>query len=179
MNIRVISGFLKISEGLSLHCLVTSDFLVGVIGGSELTKEASVSASEQPPWVGMGCRLAAAMFLAATAMFFGGAAGNWFSGEHAGGGMLYRFLQLATGSVAMGLAVAVPGSLLFGRNPIRWGMGMPILVYTAGVLLALVAGRPGASGLIYGAPLYVGFAIAAGVMGSFLVDGVFTRDRSL
>lgn len=149
-----------------------------VIGGSEIAKETVVSESVRPPWLGMGCRLASALFLLATMLSFGGAAGNWFHGEHAGGGLLFRFLQLATGSVAMGFAVAVPGSLFFGRNPIRWGMGMPILVYAGGVLMALVAGRTGTSGLILGAPLYMGLAIAAGVMGTFLVDGIFSRGRA-
>ena len=134
---------------------------------------------EQPPWVGRGCNWASALFLLAVAMIFGGVAGNWFSAEHAGGGLLFRFLQLATGSIAMGLAVSIPSSLLFGRNPIRWGMGMPILVYVGGVFMALVAGHAGISGLILGAPLYLGFAIAAGVMGAFLIDGIFSRPRSV
>lgn len=129
-------------------------------------------------WVGKGCNWAAALFLLASALSFGGVTGNWFSAEHAGGGILFRFLQLTTGSAVMGLMVAVPGSLLFGRNPIRWGMGMPILVYAGGVLLALMAGRAGVSGLILGAPLYLGFAIAAGMMGAFLVDGIFSRVRT-
>ncbi len=130
-------------------------------------------------WVGKGCNWAAALFLLASALSFGGVAGHWFSGEHAGGGLLFRFLQLTIGSFAMGLLVAVPGSLLFGQNPIRWGMGMPILVYAGGVLIALVAGRTGVSGLILGAPLYLGFAIAAGMMGTFLVDAVFSRIRTV
>lgn len=172
-----ISGTLKISECLSLHSSEASAGLVGVIGGFEITKGTSVAESAQMSWVGKGCNWAAALFLLASALSFGGVAGNWFSGEHAGGGLLFRFLQLATGSVAMGLLVAIPGSLLFGRNPIRWGMGMPILVYAGGVLVALVAGRAGVSGLILGAPLYLGFSIAAGMMGAFLVDGAFSRVR--
>jgi hypothetical protein len=150
-----------------------------VIGGSEISSGAAVSEMEQPPWVGRGCNWASAFFLLAVAMIFGGVAGNWFSAEYAGGGLLFRFLQLATGSVAMGLAVAIPSSLLFGRNPIRWGMGMPILVYAGGVFMALVAGHAGISGLILGAPLYLGFAIAAGVMGAFLIDGIFSRPRTV
>lgn len=148
-----------------------------MIGGSEISKGATVSEVEQPPWLGRGCNWASALFLLAVALIFGGVAGSWFSAEHAGGGLLFRFFQLATGSVVMGLAVSVPGSLLFGRNPIRWGMGMPILVYAGGVLMALVAERAGISGLIWGAPLYLGFAIAAGVMGAFLIDGIFSRSR--
>jgi hypothetical protein len=177
MKIRTIFGTLKISECLSLHSSEASAGLVGVIGGFEITKGTSVAESAKMSWVGKGCNWAAALFLLASALSFGGVAGNWFSGEHAGGGLLFRFLQLATGSVAMGLLVAIPGSLLFGRNPIRWGMGMPILVYAGGVLVALVAGRAGVSGLILGAPLYLGFSIAAGMMGAFLVDGAFSRVR--
>jgi hypothetical protein len=172
-------NFIKSLEGLSLHTPEGTARLIPVIGGSEISKGPAVSEMEQPPWVGRGCNWASAFFLLAVAMVFSGVAGNWFSAEHAGGGLLFRFLQLATGSVAMGLAVAVPSSLLFGRNPIRWGMGMPILVYAGGVLMALVAGRAGISGLILGAPLYLGFAIAAGVMGAFLIDGIFSRPRSV
>ena len=178
MKIPAISGIPKISECLSLHSSEAPAEFFGVIGGSEITKGASVTESGQMSWVGKGCNWAAAMFLLASALSFGGVAGNWFSGEHAGGGLFFRFLQLATGSVAMGLLVAVPGSLLFGRNPIRWGMGMPILVYAGGILVALVAGRAGVSGLILGAPLYLGFSIAAGMMGAFLVDGAFSRIRT-
>jgi hypothetical protein len=178
MKIVAISRILKISEGLSLHSSEASAGLIPVIGGSEITKGTSVAGSAQMSWVGKGCNWGALLFLLGAALSFGGVAGNWFSGEHAGGGLLYRFLQLMTGSVAMGLMVAVPGSLLFGRNPIRWGMGMPILVYAGGVLIALVAGQPGVSGLLLGAPLYLGFAIAAGMMGAFLVDGAFSRART-
>lgn len=89
--------------------------------------------------------------------------------------MMLRCLQLAAGSVVMGLLVAVPGSLLFGRNPIRWGMGMPVLVYLGGAFMAFVSGRDGAAGLLFGAPLLLGLAIAAGVMGAFAVDGLLVR----
>ena len=178
MNSAAISGIPKSLGCLSLHTSEASAGLVAVIGGSEITKGTSAAESAQMSWVGKGCNWAATLFLLASALSFGGIAGSWFSGEHAGGGLFFRFLQLATGSVAMGLLVAIPGSLLFGRNPIRWGMGMPMLVYAGGILIALVAGRTGVSGLILGAPLYVGFAIAAGMMGAFLVDGAFSRARA-
>ncbi len=113
----------------------------------------------------------------AVALSFGGAAGNWFNGELAGGGAVFRFMQLATGSIAMGLAVAIPGSLFFGRNPVRWGMGMPILAYIGGTCMALLAGRTGALGLVYGAPVFLGLTIAAGVVGAFLIDGIFPRPQ--
>jgi hypothetical protein len=56
-------------------------------------------------------------------------------------------------------------------------MGMPILVYLGGAGLALLAGRTGVAGLLLGSPLLLGFSIASGVMGAFLVDGMFTRAR--
>lgn len=150
-----------------------------VIGGSELTNGVLVSEVKQGAWVGRGCRWGAALFLLFAAMVFGGVAGNWFDARHAGGGLGLRMLQLATGAVAMGAAVSVPGSLVFGRNPIRWGMGMPIAVYVAGVLIALISGRSGVGGLILGSPLLIGLSIAAGVMGAYLVDGIFARKASL
>ncbi len=129
----------------------------------------------KPTWLGRGCHWSLSLYLLAAALLFGGVAGTWFATELTGGGMLFRMMQLATGSVVMGLAVAIPGSLLFGRNPIRWGMGMPVLVYLGGALTALVSGREGAMGLIFGAPLLLGCSIAAGVMGAFLIDGIFGR----
>lgn len=152
---------------------------LSVTGGSELTNGVLVSEVEHGAWVGRGCRWGAALFLLLAAMVFGGVAGNWFDARHAGGGMGLRMLQLATGAVAMGAAVSVPGSLFFGRNPIRWGMGMPIAVYVAGVLIALISGRSGVSGLILGSPLLIGLSIAAGVMGTFLIDGAFARKSSV
>jgi hypothetical protein len=96
--------------------------LVDVIGGFEISK--GPAALDHASCPGRGGRWGATLFLLAVALFFGGAAGPWFDAGLAGGGMAFRFLQLATGSMALGLVVAVPGSLLFGRNPVRWGMGM-------------------------------------------------------
>jgi hypothetical protein len=138
-----------------------------------------VSEVKQGAWVGRGCRWGAALFLLFVAMIFGGVAGNWFDSRHAGGGLGLRMLQLAAGAVVMGAAVSVPGSLFFGRNPIRWGMGMPIAVYVAGVMIALICGRSGVGGLILGSPLLIGLSIAAGVMGTFFIDGIFARKASV
>lgn len=54
-------------------------------------------------------------------------------------------------------------------------MGVPFMVYLAGMLVALVSGHDGSLGLIYGAPLFLGTAIAAGMVTSFLIDGIFGR----
>jgi len=169
--------FLKNPGCLSLRYPKKSGFLLRVIGGSEISKALAETGTERSPWLGRGCHWGATLYVLAMALVFGGTAGNWFDPQHAGGGIALRILQLSTGAVAMGLAVAVPGSLLFGRNPIRWGMGMPILVYLGGAGLALLAGRSGVAGLLLGSPLLLGFSIASGVMGAFLVDGMFTRAR--
>lgn len=147
-----------------------------MFGGTEISKDVLVSDAKQAAWIGRGCNWGGSLFVLAMAMLFGGVAWNWFDAQHTGGGAGLRALQLAAGAAAMGLLVSVPGSLFFGRNPIRWGMGMTILVYLAGVLVALVMGRSGVSGLIMGAPVLMGVSIATGVMGAFLVDGAFSRE---
>jgi hypothetical protein len=169
------SAFLKNLAFLSLRVpkLLINPFFV--IGGSEITNDVPVSEVKRAMWVGRGCHWGATLFLLFAAMVFGGVAGNWFDARHADGGIGLRIFQLAIGAVVMGAAVSIPGSLFFGRNPIRWGMGMPMIVYAAGVLIALLAGHNGVTGLIYGAPLLIGLSIAAGVMGAFLVDGIFVR----
>jgi hypothetical protein len=114
------------------------------------------------------------MFVLCSALLFGGAAGTWFTAAE-GTSLWMHGLQLATGSMAMGVVVSVVGSLLFGRNPIRWGMGVPFMVYLAGMLMALVSGYDGSLRLLYGAPIFLGVAIAAGMLSSFLIDGIFGR----
>jgi len=78
----------------------------------------------------------------------------------------------------MGVVVSIAGSFLFGRNPVRWGMGVPFMVYLAGMLVALISGHHGSLGLLYGAPLFLGMAIAAGVVTGYLIDGIFTRSAT-
>ncbi|MEK7948852.1 hypothetical protein [Luteolibacter soli] len=114
------------------------------------------------------------MFVLCAAMLFGGAAGSWFAVAE-GSSLWLQGLQLATGSMAMGVVVSIAGSLLFGRNPIRWGLGVPVMVYLAGMLVALISGRDGSVGLLYGAPLFLGVTIAAGMVTAFLIDGIFGR----
>ena len=80
--------------------------------------------------------------------------------------------------MAMGVVVSIFGSLLFGRNPIRWGMGVPFMVYLAGMLVALISGHDGSLRLLYGAPIFLGVAIAAGMVTSFLIDGIFGRSSA-
>ena len=129
---------------------------------------------ERSTWISRSCPWLATLFVLAAAFLFSGAAGNWFDTDR---GMFLRLLQLAAGSMLMGAAVSMIGSLLFGRNPIRWGMGMPFLVYLGGVLMAAIFGHDGASLLLYSAPLMLGVAFAAGVMSSFLIDGIFSRQE--
>lgn len=119
------------------------------------------------------------LFIAAACLLFGGISGAWFTTGMNSGEWLPRMIQLGLGSILMGVFVSVPGSLLFGRDPIRWGMGIPVLVYFGGIFIALVSGREGVSGLLYGAPLFLGLAIAAGVMSAFLVDGLVKRGEDV
>lgn len=137
-----------------------------------------MSTLAKPAWLGRGCHWSASLFVLAAAMLFGGVAGSWFTPDGEAGWLL-RGVQWAVGASVMGFAVAMVGSLLFGRNPVRWGMGMPVLVYAAGVFMALVAGREGAFGLLYGTPLFLGLAIASGVLASFLIDGIFSRPEEV
>ena len=128
-----------------------------------------------PASVSKGFNWSASLFVLASALLFGGAAGNWFSTGLVQDSFLLRGLQLSTGALVMGMVVSSLGSLIFGRHPIRWGVGMPFLVYVVGSLTALVSGRDGAISLLYGAPLFLGLSFAAGVMSAFLVDGVSSR----
>lgn len=143
-----------------------------MIGGSKTTSAGAVAERERSTWLARSCPWCATLFVLGAALLFGGAAGNWFASE---AGLPMRLLQLAAGSMLMGAGVSMTGSLLFGRNPIRWGMGMPFLVYFGGLLMAVVFGRDGASMLLYSAPLTLGLAFASGVMSAFLVDGVASR----
>ena len=150
---------------------------MGVIGGSQLTKEESAATLNRPAWLGRGCGVSGTLFVLCSALLFGGAAGAWFTAAE-GTSLWLHGLQLATGSLAMGVVVAITGSMLFGRNPIRWGMGGPFMVYLAGMLVALVSGRDGGLGLLVGSPLFIGVSIAAGMVTTFLIDGIFSRSEA-
>jgi hypothetical protein len=102
------------------------------------------------------------------ALLFGGAAGAWFSPD--GSPLMAATARMALGSVAMASLISFAGSLLAGRNPIFWGVGMPLLVYGAGSFCAFVSGHAGAAMFFFGAPLFCGLAIATGVMTAFAVD---------
>lgn len=145
-----------------------------MIGGSKTTTGEAVAEMEHSTWLSRSCPWCATLFVLGAALLFGGVAGNWFASEN---GLLIRLLQLSAGSMLMGAGVSMIGSLLFGRNPIRWGMGMPFLVYFGGLLMAMIFGKDGASMLLYSAPLMLGLAFAAGVMSAFMIDGV-TRRRA-
>lgn len=121
------------------------------------------------------CKWSISLFILASALLFGGAAGSWFG--TGSGSFALRTLQLSAGALGMGVIVSVLGSLIFGRNPIRWGIGMPFLVYMGGTFMALVAGRDGAISLLYGAPLFLGLSFAAGVLSTFFIDGLFARGQ--
>lgn len=148
-----------------------------MIGGSQLTKEESAATLGRTAWLGGGCGWSGTMFVLCAALLFGGAAGAWFTAARDVSLWLHG-LQLTTGALTMGVVVATSGSLLFGRNPIRWGMGVPFMVYLAGMLVALVTGREGSLGLLYGAPLFLGVTIAAGMVTTFLIDGIFGRSEA-
>lgn len=148
-----------------------------VIGGSKFTAGPTVEILVRPIEVAKSGKWSATFFVLAAALLFGGAAGNWFSIELAGESFALRALQLSAGAIGMGAIVSVFGSLFFGRNPIRWGMGMPLLVYIGGTLLALVSGREGAITLLYGSPLFLGLSFAAGVTSAFFVEAVFARGQ--
>jgi hypothetical protein len=148
-----------------------------VIGGSQITKEESAAELSRPALLAGGGGWSGTMFVLCSALLFGGAAGAWFTAAE-GSSLWVHGLQLATGSMAMGVVVSMIGSLLFGRNPIRWGMGVPFLVYLAGMLVALVSGHDGSLRLVYGAPLFLGMAIAAGMVTTFLIDGIFGRSAT-
>ena len=129
----------------------------------------------RPSTASRTCKWSASLFVLASALLFGGAAGNWFGTGLVSESFLARSLQLSLGALGMGAVVSILGSLIFGRNPVRWGIGMPLLVYLGGTLMALVSGRDGAISLAYGAPLFLGLSFAAGVMSAFFIDGLFSR----
>lgn len=146
-----------------------------MIGGSKFTTSETVIVLDRPVVETKGAGWAVSLFVLALALLFGGVAGDWFAPDLVQGGWTARALQLCGGAIGMGLLTSTFGSLIFGRNPVRWGIGMPLAVYLAGGALALVTGREGAMALLYGAPLFLGLAFAAGVLSAFLIDGIFSR----
>jgi len=172
-----MNAFIKSSDDLSLSYRGILSFLISVIGGSKLTTGQSIAVLERSEPVAKSSRWSIMAFVLTATLVFGGAGGNWFGSEQFGESFLSRTLQLTAGSMAMAALVSTFGSLFFGRNPIRWGIGMPLAVYMGGVFMALVSGREGAMALVYGAPLFLGLIFAAGVMSAFLVDGICLRGQ--
>ena len=119
-------------------------------------------------WKGTREAMIATLFAVVASLVFGGAAGDWFApDEH---GRLGQLIKIAGGTLLMGAAVCLLGSLVSGRNPVFWGVGMPLLVYVAGTFCAFVSGHAGVSAFLFGAPLFCGLAILAGVLSAYLVD---------
>jgi hypothetical protein len=148
-----------------------------VIGGSKFTTGPTVEILVRPNAATRSNKGSITLFVLISALLFGGAAGNWFGTGLVTESFVLRCLQLSAGAMVMGAVVSVLGSLLFGRNPIRWGVGMPLMIYLGGTLMALVSGRDGAISLLYGAPLFLGLSFAAGVMSAFLMDGAISRGQ--
>lgn len=126
------------------------------------------STREPGLWTGTRDGIVASLMAFVGAVVFGGAAGVWFAPENMN--WLMQALLVAGGSALMGALVCLGGSLVAGRKPIFWGVGMPFLVYFAGTIFALLSGYAGAGMLLLGGPLFVGLAITAGVMTAFLLD---------
>lgn len=149
---------------------------MGVIGRSKFSNGETVIVLDRPIADAKAGGWTVSLYVLAMALLFGGVAGNWFAADLVNGSWLARGLQLGGGALAMGALTATFGSLIFGRNPVRWGIGMPLVVYLAGAALALATGRDGAMALLFGAPLFLGLSFAAGVLSAFLIDGLFARN---
>jgi hypothetical protein len=119
-------------------------------------------------WTGTREGLISTVIAIAASLVFGGAAGDWFGpSEH---GWVGQMLTISGGTMLMAAVVCLLGSLISGRNPIFWGIGMPLLVYMAGSFCALVSGHAGVSAFLFGAPLFCGLAILSGVMCAYVLD---------
>ena len=119
-----------------------------MIGGSKFSNGETVIVLERPVADAKAAgKWAVSLFVLAMALLFGGAAGDWFAADLVDRSWLARSLQLSAGAVTMGLFTACLGSLIFGRNPVRWGIGMPLVVYLVGGALSLVTCRSRINGL--------------------------------
>ena len=119
-------------------------------------------------WTGTREGVVATVIAVVGSMLFGGAAGIWFTAE--GAGWFGEAMRMAGGTLGMASLVTLAGSLITGRNPIFWGVGMPLLVYAAGSLCAFMSAGAGASMFLFGAPVFCGLAILAGLMTAFAID---------
>jgi hypothetical protein len=144
------------------------DFRVSSFRASAQEGDGDRSVPEPGLWTGTRDGITASIVAFAGAVLFGGGAGVWFApGES---GLLMQVLVVAVGSLLMGALVCLSGSLVAGRKPVFWGVGMPFLVYFAGTIFALLSGYAGAGMLLLGGPVFVGLAITAGFMVAFALD---------
>jgi hypothetical protein len=140
----------------------------GPNGGPD-SRDSDLGSSRSPGlWTGSREGIIATVIAFCGALLFGGAAGVWFAPGDSG--MVGQALVVAFGSMGMALVVSLLGSLLAGRNAVFWGIGMPLLVYVTGTVFALFSGHAGAGLFVFGAPVFMGLAITAGVMSAYVVD---------
>ena len=119
-------------------------------------------------WTGTREGLISTAIAVVAALVFGGAAGVWFAPDSTS--WVPQLLRVGLGTVAMGALVSLTGTWIAGRNPVFWGVGMPLLVYVAGTFCAFISAYPGAGYFLVGSPLLCGLAIASGVMTAFAAD---------
>ena len=137
--------------------------------GDELPRGGKRGPSGAPGlWTGTRDGIVASVLAFTGAILFGGGAGIWFAAGASG--WMGQVLVISAGSMLMGAMISLCGSLLAGRNPVFWGIGMPLLVYVTGTVFALLSGYAGAAMLFYGTPVFMGLAITAGVLVAFVVD---------
>lgn len=152
--------------------LRTSSFRLsgsGAPSGEESPQGGKRGSSGAPGlWTGTRDGIVASVLAFGGAIVFGGGAGTWFAAGASG--WMGQALVISAGSMLMAAMVSLFGSLLAGRNPVFWGIGMPLLIYVCGTVFALLSGHAGAAMLFYGAPVFMGLAITAGVMVAFAVD---------
>lgn len=133
-----------------------------------VTEERTATRRSPGMWTGSREGILTTVIAFGGALLFGGAAGSWFAPGDSGWPM--QGLVMAFGSIAMAFVVSLCGSLFVNRNAIFWGMGMPLLVYVTGTIFALLSAHAGAGLFVWGAPVFLGLAVAAGVMTAYAVD---------
>ncbi|MCW1884290.1 hypothetical protein OKA04_06070 [Luteolibacter flavescens] len=117
-------------------------------------------------WTGSREGIINTVIAVVASLVFGGAAGVWFGQDD----WFIRSLIIAGGTMLMASLVCFIGSMCSGRNPIFWGIGMPLLVYVAGSFCALLSAGAVATTFLLGAPAFCGLAIVAGVMTAYAME---------
>jgi hypothetical protein len=136
--------------------------------GAIALKDCQVASVRPGFWSGTREGVVTTMIVITAALVFGGVVGHWFAvGEF---GLFGQVLRIAGGTVVMASLVSLLGARLTGRDPIFWGIGMPLLVYVAGSYSAFISFGAGATAFLYGAPLFCGLAVLSGVMTAFMMD---------